>query len=124
MRDQDFFWAGVDSGQLLAQRCSGCGELRHPPAPMCPYCLSLEWEPQVLAGTGSVNTFMLSRHPTQPDDHPRIVALVDLPEGIRMVSNLVDTQFGDVHAGMPVSVVYREVDGQLLPQFRPEGEGV
>jgi len=123
MRDQDFFWEGVDRGQLLVQRCSGCGHLRHPPGPMCPECLSLDWEPQPLAGHGKVFTFMVSRHPTQPDDNPRIVALVDLPEGVRMVSNLVDIDIARVETGMPVRIVYREVNGETLPQFRPEEAG-
>jgi len=123
MRDQDFFWEGVDKGELLVQCCSGCGELRHPPAPMCPECLSLGWEPKPMQGLGTVFTFMLSRHPTQADESPRIVALVDLPEGVRMVSNLVDIGIDEVAAGMPVSVVFREVNGERLPQFRPRGEG-
>ena len=119
MRDQDFFWEGVDNGQLLAQSCSDCQQLRHPPAPMCPHCLSLQWAPQALSGQGNVCTFMISAHPSQPDANPRIVALVDLPEGIRMVTNLVDIDIGDVETGMPVELVFRLVGEQTLPQFCP-----
>jgi len=123
MRDQDFFWEGVDRGQLLVQCCIACGHLRHPPGPMCPQCLSLDWQPREVGGAGTVSTFMVSRHPTQPDDNPRIVVLVDLAEGIRMVSNLVDIDIDEVHTGLPVSVVYREVNGETLPQFRPRELG-
>lgn len=120
MRDQDFFWEGVDKGELLVQCCSDCSQLRHPPTPMCPHCLSLQWNTKALSGKGAVNTFMISKHPTQPDGSARIVALIDLPEGIRMVSNLVDIDIGQVVEGMPVSVEYREVNGNVLPQFKPE----
>jgi uncharacterized OB-fold protein len=116
MRDEDFFWAGVDEGRLLAQKCRGCGALRHPPSPMCANCQSLDWEPQELTGRGQVFGWLISKHPTQPDADPRTVVLVELEEGIRMVSNLAGG--GPTRIGEAVEVCYADVNGARLPQFR------
>jgi uncharacterized OB-fold protein len=121
MRDQDFFWEGVKAGRLLIQKCRDCGALRQPPGPMCPHCLSLAWEPQESAGRGTVAAWIVSKHPTQPDANPRIVALIDLDEGVRMISNLQGIDNAEVRPGIPVELVFAEVNGQTLPQFRPVG---
>jgi uncharacterized OB-fold protein len=119
MRDQDFFWEGVKAGKLLFQKCSDCGAVRQPPGPMCPACQSLRWEPHEARGRGTVSAWILSRHPSQPDANPRIVGLIALEEGIRMISNLRDIELSKVTRDMPVEVFFDEVDGTVLPQFRP-----
>jgi uncharacterized protein len=119
--DDDAFWAGVQAGHLLLTRCAGCSELHHPPSPMCPRCGSLEWEWQEASGRGTVHSWIVSRHPSAPDDAPRIVALVDLEEGVRFVANLIEVPWGQVANDMAVEVVFVTVDGVLLPQFRPVG---
>ena len=113
--DNRFFWQGVQEGRLLLQRCSGCGELRHPPGPMCPSCLSLDWEAEEASGRGTVYSWVLSHHPTEP----RIVVLVDLEEGVRLVANLQGVAPSDVVNDLPVEVFFAPVDGVVLPQFRP-----
>ena len=118
MRDQDFFWDGVKEGELLVQQCDACGSLRQPPGPMCPQCQSLPWHPKAMSGRGSVHAFIVSKHPTQPDGDPRLVVLVELEEGVRMVSNLVDVDVGDVRIGTPVQAIFRDVDGTTLPLFK------
>ncbi|MBK7948810.1 MAG: OB-fold domain-containing protein [Deltaproteobacteria bacterium] len=118
MRDQDFFWEGVRDEKILVQRCDACGSLRQPPGPMCPRCQSLDWHPKAMSGRGTVYAFILSKHPTRPDDAPRLVVLVDLEEGVRMVSNLVDVDVRDVRIGMSVEAIFRVVDGATLPLFR------
>jgi uncharacterized protein len=119
--DDQFFWDGVQQGQLLFQRCTACGTLRHPPAPMCGDCHSLEWDTQESRGTGSVYTWILSHHPTRPDAEPRIVALVQLDDGPRFVSNLLGVEIDDVRNNMPVAVCFETIDDVVLPQFRPTG---
>jgi uncharacterized protein len=119
MRDQDFFWEGVQARKLLFQKCSDCGALRNPPGPMCPHCQSLHWEPRESQGLGTVAGWVLSKHPSRPDDQPRLVVLVSLNEGIRMISNLSDVAVDQVTEGMPVELFFAEVNGAVLPQFRP-----
>jgi len=122
-RDDEFFWNGVNEGRLLVRKCAGCQRLQHPPSPMCPACGSLEWDVQQLSGRGSLHSWILSRHPTAPDDMTRIVALVELDEGVRLVSNLSEVDAAEVENGMLLEVVFAEIDGVVLPQFRPVGGG-
>jgi hypothetical protein len=88
---------------------------------MCPRCGSVDWEVTDLAGTGSVYSWIVSRHPSQPDAEGRIVALIDLDEGIRMVSNLQGIDIADITPGLRVQVSFPEVGGVRLPQFSPAG---
>jgi uncharacterized OB-fold protein len=85
---------------------------------MCPHCQSLKWEAHESRGRGTVSAWIVSKHPTRPDEHPRLVALIDLDDGVRMISNLQDVD-GDVALGTPVELFFAEVDGTTLPQFRP-----
>jgi hypothetical protein len=117
--DDQFFWDGVVEGRLLLQACAACGRLRHPPVPRCGDCGSLERTTREASGRGTVHAWILSHHPTEPDAAPRIVVLVDLDEGVRLVSNLVDAGADEVANGMAVEVCYRTCDGVVLPQFRP-----
>ena len=120
--DTQFFWDGCKDGRLLIQRCDGCGTLRHPPRPMCPQCHSLEWTAIEASGRGTVYSFVMPRHPAMPfldDDY--IVALIELEEGTRLVSNLVDVAPENAAIGMPVRVRFDAFDGDVvLPMFVPE----
>jgi len=95
---------------------------------MCGECHSVEWDTQESSGHGHVYTWIVSHHPTKPDAEPRVVVLVELDEGIRFVSNLlgVDTSSineGSVQNGMEVMLSIEDVDGVVLPQFRPVDAG-
>jgi len=119
--DSQFFWDGVKQGQLLIQRCAACGALRHPPRPMCPHCHSLAWDTLESSGRGTVYSFVMPRHPQFPffeDDY--IVGLIELEEGTRLVSNLVDVAPEEARVGMAVVVRFDEFDdGVVLPVFTP-----
>jgi uncharacterized OB-fold protein len=124
--DTEFFWNGLREHKLLIQRCSSCGALRNPPRPMCPNCNSLDWDAIESSGRGIVYSYVMPQHPRFPFfDYPYIVALVELAEGVRLVSNLRDIAPADVHAGMPVEVCYECFDSDsgevVLHQFRPAG---
>jgi uncharacterized OB-fold protein len=116
--DDEYFWNGIADGLLLLRECAGCARLQHPPTPMCQKCGSVEWTVRESPGRGVLYSWIVSRHPTQPDDQPRIVALVELEEGVRMVANLSGVAPRDVRNGAPVEVFFAELDGVRLPQFR------
>jgi uncharacterized OB-fold protein len=118
-RDDQYFWDGVAQHQLLLQRCARCHTLRHPPAPMCGHCHALEWDTQESLGKGTIHSWIVSRHPNDRDGEHRIVVLVELDEGVRVVGNLIDLPMEQVQNEMDVEVCFVEVDGVLLPQFRP-----
>jgi uncharacterized OB-fold protein len=116
--DDAFFWEGAADGVLLIQRCADCGTLRHPPAPMCGTCGSLAWDTQVASGRGRIVTWISSLHPNRPDDEARIVILVQLDEGTRLVSNLVDSPHEGPYDDLAVVVDFRDDRGTNTPFFR------
>jgi uncharacterized OB-fold protein len=120
--DSQFFWDGVREHKLLIQRCAACGALRHPPRPMCPQCQSLEWDTVESSGLGTVYSCVIPHHPPLPwFPEPYVVALVDLEEGTRIVSNVVGVAPDAVTVGMAVAVRFEHFDdGVVLPLFAPE----
>jgi uncharacterized protein len=121
--DNQLFWEAARDERLVGQRCASCGRFRHPPRPMCPNCQSLDHQEVDLSGHGTVYSYSLLHHPRNPlFEYPVIAALVDLAEGIRVVSNLVDVDPGAVRIGMPVEVGFAATaDGMKVPVFRPAG---
>jgi uncharacterized protein len=118
--DTEFFWAGAAAGELRLQRCGECGALRHPPGPACPRCGALKQEYAVAAGTGTVYSYVVHRHPPLPGRRlPVVVALVELDEGVRMVGELRGVDPARVRIGDPVRVVFDELG---LPAWEPAGE--
>ncbi|SEM87501.1 bifunctional MaoC family dehydratase N-terminal/OB-fold nucleic acid binding domain-containing protein [Nonomuraea pusilla] len=120
--DTAFFWEGVRRGELRVQSCGDCGELRHPPGPMCPRCRSGNRSYAVASGEGVVHSYVVHHHPPVPGLRPPFaVALVELPEGVRIVGGVVDCPPGDVTVGMPVRVTFRRMDDELtLPLWKPK----
>ena len=119
--DNAVFWDAAGAGHLVAQRCGACGRLRHPPRPMCPDCHSLEVEVAELSGRGTVYSYAILHHPQHPAfDYPVLVALVDLDEGVRVVSNLVGIEPARIEIGMVVEVEFEaRGDDSAVPVFRP-----
>jgi len=121
------FWESVKAHAMQLQRCNGCGQFIFYPRGVCPRCFSddLAWQP--VAGTGAVHAFtIVHRHPSPAfnDEVPYVVALVELDEGVRMLSNLVgiEPDPARVKVGLPVEVVYDDATDEVtLPKFRPRG---
>jgi uncharacterized OB-fold protein len=117
------FWKGAREGRLLLQRCASCRRWRYPPAPICAACGSFDsaWEPA--SGVGTVYSWTIAHHAFHPglaDRVPYNIVLVELEEGPRMVSNLVDVEPDAIRDRLRVSVCFREVaPNVVLPQFRP-----
>jgi uncharacterized OB-fold protein len=120
-RDSAFFWEGAERGELLGQACGDCGRFRHPPTPMCSECHSVSWNATPLSGRGTVYAWSIPEHPRIPMfDYPLVVALIDLDEGIRLLSNLCDIDPDEVETGMLVEVFFAPTaGGKAVPQFRP-----
>ncbi len=121
--DTEFFWAGTAAGELRVQRCDGCGALRHPPGPMCSSCGAMSSRPPgyvVAAGTGEVYSYVVHHHPPVPGKKlPIVIALVQLPEGVRMTGELLGVAPGQVRIGLPVRAEFARIDDDLtLPAWR------
>jgi len=119
--DNAWWWDAVGRGILPIQKCNACGELYHPPRPMCGACRSQDMGFVESTGQGSVHTFTVIRHPQFPGyDFPIVAALIELEEGVRMMSNVVECDPADVHIGMAVEgFIHEDEDGFKLPLFRP-----
>ena len=120
--DNAFFFEGARRGVVLIQRCSSCGELRHPPLPSCPGCGSFDWDTVESCGRGTVFSFVVTHHPQVASfEYPLPIAVVELVEGVRVVGDVIGTDPAQVHIGMPVVAETVAVDGDLtLVMFRPE----
>lgn len=117
------FWSACRRHELQVQRCRACGALRFPPALLCPECLSADCEWQRMSGRGKVFSFVVYRrlyNPAFEADLPYTVAVVELEEGARILSNVVGVPPEQVTCGMPVEVVFEDVTPEVtLPKFRP-----
>jgi len=124
--DTEFFWSGLKERQLRIQRCTDCQTLRVPPRPMCANCQSLNWDYVESTGRGAVYSFVMPKYPPLPFiQYPYIVALIELDEGVRIVSNLCDIAPEAVTNGLRVEVFFDAFEALpsgeelVLHQFRP-----
>lgn len=124
-RDNAPFWEGVAAHKLLIQRCTACGTLRFPWLPGCGRCGSPEWGAVEARGSGTVHSYVVVHHPPFPAfDPPYAVALVELTEGVRMISNITGVPYDGVRIGMSVELEFIRVDGEWeLPVFRARSGG-
>ena len=121
------FWDATRDRRLVLPWCTACERAFWYPREVCPACLgsvaasAIEWRPA--AGTGTVHAASVHHRPgpgRDPGGGPYVVALVDLPEGVRMMSNVVGCPPESVSVGMPVRVTWHPLsDGRHLPQFEP-----
>ena len=116
------FWEGTKQGKLLIQTCKDCKTKIFYPRKYCPDCWSPNLEYVEGSGKATVYTFTTTYGMVEPrfwSDLPYTLALVDLEEGIRMMTRIVDCQPQDLRIGMKVEVVFEEVEEFWLPYFRP-----
>lgn len=117
------FWDAARQGRLLVQFCADCNARIFFPRRQCPECWSdnLDW--LQATGKGRVYAFSVTYEGVEAafvEDLPIILAWVDLPEGIRMQTNILDCDPDSVAIGMEVEVVFKRVTDEIsLPHFRP-----
>lgn len=117
------FWQGIKDHQLLLQRCDDCGAFRFIPKEVCPGCASVQstWTP--VSGAGKVYSYSTVYRGTGTafqDDLPFTVVMVELAEGPRIISHLIDCAPDQVKIDMPVAVVFEDVTAEAsLYKFRP-----
>ncbi|NKF20893.1 Zn-ribbon domain-containing OB-fold protein [Solimonas marina] len=122
--DAKFFWDGADQEQLLGEKCGDCGLFVFPPRPMCPQCFSLKRQHVPLSGRGVVRGWTIPRHPPPFGfKEAPIVAIVELEEGIRMVSNVVGIAPDAMEQDLPVEVTFEPtMKDHKVPVFRPRSK--
>jgi uncharacterized OB-fold protein len=121
------FWEGGGDGVLRIHRCSACSTWFHPPAPVCPACLSRDVGPRPTSGRATLLGYSVNVQPWAPDlEVPYVVAVVAVDDapGVQLTTRLVDVAPEDVHVDMPLEVTFLEVpEGIHLPLFRPAVAG-
>jgi uncharacterized OB-fold protein len=119
------FWDSLNRGAMEIQRCDDCASYAFYPRGLCPSCGSraLRWTP--VSGRGRIYSLTIVHRPTNAafkGDTPYVVALIELDEGCRLMSNVTGVQADPAHVkiGMPVEIVYEQVTPDtILPKFRP-----
>lgn len=121
------YWRHLASGTLHLNCCNDCGSSHHPPSPICPKCRSFNtgWKPA--SGRATLNSFAEARHPVHPLLEPQVpytITLVDLEEGVRLVSGIPPGMSFDLQVGMPLVCKVIQYDEHFaLPYFIPVEAG-
>jgi uncharacterized OB-fold protein len=117
------FWEHARANRLAVQRCTSCNDLHFPPTQVCPSCLSEQQDWEVVSGRGTVVSWVHFHQVYWPGFRPELpynVVLVELEEGPRLLSNLLDVPEGGIAPGMKVRVAFDPVTMDVtLPKFRP-----
>jgi uncharacterized OB-fold protein len=127
------YWNACSEHRLTLQRCLDCEG--HPayfyPRPFCPRCLSRNVEWFDASGRGTLHTYVIAYRGAPGFDTPYVIAVIELEEGPRMMSNIVDVEPlpENLPADLPLEVTWQDVDGEgldgaprALPVFRPRGD--
>ncbi len=117
------FWEGTKRRELRIPRCKSCSSLFWYPREDCPYCQSRDWDWQQVTGKGRLYAFTVVRQPQHEqfyEDVPYIYAIVQLDEGVRLITNVVGCPYQEVKIDMPLEVVFEDVTPDwTLFKFKP-----
>lgn len=126
------FWDGTLEGELRLQRCDDCDHVYFPPRPFCPACASHAVNIEVAGGKAKLYSYIINHRPHPAFAGPYAIAVVELEEGPRMMTNIVDVEQTPeaLILDMPLEVTFKRVAGPAsgagesetaIPYFRPAG---
>lgn len=117
------FYDGCKEHKLLYQQCRDCDEIVFFPKKICSGCMSrnLDWKES--RGKGKIHSFTVTYDFAPPefmDDVPYVLSIINMDEGFRIMSNIVECDFDELECDMPVEVLFEEVTPEItLPKFKP-----
>lgn len=121
--DSAALWKGLKEGKLLLQHCQDCKHIQYYHQAICRECLGENLVEKEASGRGSVYSYSVvyrAPGPAFKDDTPYAVVLIELEEGPRMISSMVDVAVEDVGFDMKVEMVVEPINDEIsLPRFRP-----
>lgn len=110
------FWDAASQGKLLIKKCNACGEVHFYPRNICPFCFSDQTEWQESSGRGTIYTYSVMRRAPVP----YAIAYVELAEGPRIMTNIVDCDLDAIKIGQAVRLVFKPSEGgPPVPMFAP-----
>ena len=119
------FWEACARHELYVQKCRTCNTVFYYPRAFCPEDLSQDFDWLKCSGKGTVYTFTITRQNQSSgfrNKVPYVMAYVELEEGVRMLTNIVDCDPETVTIGMPVEVTFVRANDQIaVPFFKPAG---
>jgi len=117
------YWEATKKHKLKVQKCRDCPSFWFPPAEVCSECTSDAYDWTAVSGKGRVFSFVIyhrAYHPGFKEELPYVVAVIELDEGPRMLSNVIGCKPEEVRCDMPVEVVFEDITDEVtLPKFRP-----
>ena len=116
------YWDGAKAGELRLQRCTDCGHIYFPPRPFCPTCGSRAVEVITASGRGRLFSYVINHLPSPGFTPPFAIAVVELEEGPRLMSNIVGCPQTPeaLQIDMPLEVTFERLTDEItLPQFKP-----
>lgn len=116
------FWEGTRSGQLRLQRCRACKHTYFPPRPFCPSCQADAIDVVAASGKATLYSYVISHRPAPGFKPPYAIAVVQLKEGPRMMTNITGCPQtrAALQLDMALEVMFEKLDDEItLPLFRP-----
>jgi len=116
------YWDGAREGELRIQACNSCKENYFPPRPFCPKCGARDVKVVKASGKGKLYSYIINHLPSPGYTSPFIVAIVELDEGVRLMTNLLEIEPdpAKIELDMPLEVTFEKVSDEIsLPQFKP-----
>lgn len=116
------FWEGARAGELRLQRCTACEKVYFPPRPFCPGCGSREVAVFAASGRATLHSYVIHHRKVPGFEPPYAIAVVELEEGPRMMTNIVDCPQTPeaLQLDMELEVAFTPMDDEIsLPLFRP-----
>jgi uncharacterized OB-fold protein len=117
------FWEATKEGKFLIQQCGDCEKFQYHYRGFCCHCWSSNINDYPIEGTGTVWTFTvveINRSPGFRERLPYVVALIELPQGIKVLSNVINCDVDEVEIGMPVKLTFEDAtDDFKIPMFEP-----
>ncbi len=116
LQETQAYWDGADEGKLMLRKCNSCGRAHHYPRQICPHCQSDDTHWFEASGNATIYTF--SQMLVGPQ--PYVIAFVELEEGPKMMTNIVDCDASKLEIGQKLSVTFVKSDnGPNVPMFKP-----
>jgi uncharacterized OB-fold protein len=117
------YWDGLREHKLLMPRCDACEGYWFPPSLLCPSCNSAKWSWTAVSGRGRIFSYVVYHrvyHPGFAGEVPYAVAVIELDEGPRMISNVIGIAPDELVCDMKVEIVYQPISEAItLPKFKP-----